>query len=104
MAIMDVFYRYQPAFLGSVPLSFQIVGVAIFALLAYTIYSAIADERPLKGFPVAALSEQGLNSKWSWLKHGRETIAKGLKESNNSPFQILTGTGPKVGDSISCRI
>lgn len=99
--MMDVFYRYRPAFLDHVPLSFQVVGVAAFALLAYTIYNAIVDEQPLKGFPVAALRERGLNSKWSWLKAGEETIARGLKEFNNAPFQIITGTGPKVSDSTA---
>ena len=55
-------------------------------------YQAIG---PLKGFPVVALSEKGLNSKWSWYHSSTETIAKGLKE-HNGPFQIITGTGPKV--------
>lgn len=96
--MMDVLYRYRPAFLDSVPLSFQIVGVAAFALLAYTIYSAIAVERPLSGFPVAALTEKRLNSKWSWYTAGEETIARGLKEFNGAPFQIVTGTGPKVSN------
>ncbi|KAM0718727.1 hypothetical protein Q7P37_005798 [Cladosporium fusiforme] len=94
--MMDVIYRYRPAFLDSVPPSFQIVGVAFIALVAYTVYSAIAAEQPLEGFPIAALTERRLNSKWSWYTAGGETIARGLKEFNNSPFQILTGTGPKI--------
>lgn len=92
---MDVLCGYRPSFLDNVPISIQIVAAAAIAILAYTIYSVLASGQPLKGFPVVALSEKGLNSKWSWYTASTETIAKGLKE-HNGPFQIITGTGPKV--------
>lgn len=72
----------------------QIVVIAAIALVCTT-YSLLTVERPFKGFPVVELSEKGLNSKWSWYHNSTETIAKGLKE-HDGPFQIITGTGPKV--------
>jgi hypothetical protein len=92
---MDVLSSDQPTFLSGLPLSIQVIIVGFFAALAYTTYSQLTVERPLKGFPVVALSEKGLSSKWSWFISGTETIAKGLKE-HDGPFQIITATGPKV--------
>jgi hypothetical protein len=92
---MDILLRYRPAFLDSVPISIQIVSVGVITVLVYTLYSILTVEQPLKGFPVVALTEKGLSSKWSWYTAATETIAKGLKE-HDGPFQIITGTGPKV--------
>lgn len=92
---MDVLQRYRPTFLEHIPISIQLVSVGVIVTLVYTVYSLLTVEQPLKGFPVVALTEKGLSSKWSWYTAGPETIAKGLKE-HNGPFQIITGTGPKV--------
>ena len=92
---MDVLRDYRPSFLDSVPISIQIVAAGVIVFVAYTIYSILSADQPLKGFPVVALTEKGLSSKWSWYTAGTETIAKGLKE-HKGPFQIITGTGPKV--------
>ena len=92
---MDVLLSYRPNFLSGLPLSIQVIIAGVFAALAYTTYSQLTIERPLKGFPVVALSERGLTSKWSWFLSSTETIAKGLKE-HDGPFQIITATGPKV--------
>jgi hypothetical protein len=92
---MDSLLSYRPAFLDSVPVSIQLVSVGVIAVLVYTLYSLLTVEQPIKGFPVVALTERGLSSKWSWYTAGTETIAKGLRE-HNGPFQIITGTGPKV--------
>lgn len=92
---MDVLHKYRPTFLENVPISIQLVSAGVVAVLAYTVYSLLTVEQPLKGFPVVALTEKGLSSKWSWYTAGTETIAKGLKE-HDGPFQIITGTGPKV--------
>lgn len=97
---MDVLTAYRPAFLENVPVSIQVIAFGAIAISAYIAYSLLTIERPLKGFPVVALTERGLSPKWSWYSAGTETVAKGLKE-HNAPFQVITGTGPKVS---SCRI
>jgi hypothetical protein len=92
---MDALLSFRPTYLDGVPFSIQAIIAVVVAALVYTTYSLLTVERPLKGFPVVALSEQGLSSKWSWFHSSTETIAKGLKE-HNEPFQVITGTGPKV--------
>jgi hypothetical protein len=92
---MDVLLSYRPTFLDGLPVSIQVIIAGVVVALIYTAYSLLTVEQPLKGFPVVALSERGLSSKWSWYTAGTETIAKGLKE-HDGPFQIITGTGPKV--------
>ena len=77
----------------SIPVSAQIVGGAIFLFLLTYVYSTLNSERPVPGFPVISL--QDLGPKESYFKYGRETILKGM-ESTKGPFQILTGTGPKI--------
>lgn len=96
---MDVLRTYRPAFLDSVPISFQIIAAGAIVVLAYTIYSLLTVEKPLKGFPVVALTEKGLKGKWSWISASTELIAKGLKEHDGA-FQIITGTGPKVAQCV----
>lgn len=77
------------------PISVQVLaGGALLFLLAW-VYSTLSAERPFAGFPVISLSEKGLSPKASWFKHGRETVAKGVQQYKG-PFQILTGTGPKL--------
>lgn len=93
--MMDVLLSYRPTILDGLPVSVQVIIAGLVTVLAYTVYSLLAVEQPLKGFPVVALTERGLSSKWSWYTAGTETIAKGLKE-HDGPFQIITGTGPKV--------
>ena len=92
---MDLALSYRPACLNDVPVSVQAIIVGLVVALVYTTYSQLTVERPLKGFPIVALSERGLSSKWSWITSSTETIAKGLKE-HDGPFQIITSTGPKV--------
>jgi hypothetical protein len=92
---MDILLSYRPAFLNSVPISIQLFSVGVVTVLVYTVYSLLTADQPIKGFPVVALTERGLSSKWSWYTAATETIAKGLRE-HDGPFQIITGTGPKV--------
>ncbi|KAI6798711.1 hypothetical protein KC361_g3246 [Hortaea werneckii] len=81
--------------LQTLPISVQLItGAILFSVVAF-IYSTLSNERPLPGFPVISLSEQGLGPKASWFKFGKQTILKGL-EQTKGPFQILTGTGPKI--------
>lgn len=84
-----------PHLLQTLPISVQLITAAIlFGVVAF-IYSTLSNERPFPGFPVISLSEQGLGPKASWFKHGKQTVLKGL-EQTKGPFQILTGTGPKL--------
>jgi hypothetical protein len=101
---MDVLTSHRPDFLNGLPISVQVIIAGVVVALVYTVYSLLTVEQPLKGFPVVALSEKGLSSKWSWYTAGTETIAKGLKQ-HDGPFQIITGTGPKVCCAqISCHL
>jgi hypothetical protein len=77
---------------GSASLSVQVVILGILTTAMYFAYSLQRTERPLKGFPVVSL---GSNPRSSWSAAGNEILAKGLKE-HNGPFQVITGTGPKV--------
>jgi hypothetical protein len=92
---MDTLRSYRPAFLDSVPVSIQLIAVGLLLVSAFTVYSLLTVEKPLKGFPIATLSEKGLSPKQAWYHAGHELIAKGLKE-HAGPFQVITGTGPKV--------
>lgn len=76
----------------SLPLQAIVFGSLITAI--YFAYSLVTAERPLKGFPIVSLGS-GPGSSWS--AAGNDIVAKGLKE-HNGLFQVITGTGPKVGD------
>jgi hypothetical protein len=92
---MDMLRSYRPAFLDSVPVSIQLIAVGLLVLFAFTVYSLLTVEKPMKGLPIAALPEKGLSPKQAWCHAGDELIAKALKE-HAGPFQVITGTGPKV--------
>jgi hypothetical protein len=71
-----------------------VAAAAVFAV-AYHLKKQADIERPLKGFPLVGLEEDGLSPKDAWMKHGHRVMAKGLK-AHQSAFQVMTGTGPKV--------
>lgn len=71
------------------------VALAILVAVAYRLKKQSDEERPLKGFPVVGLEEEGLGPKEAYMKHGHKVIAKGLREHKGA-FQVMTGTGPKV--------
>jgi hypothetical protein len=77
----------------SIYVQFAVVGSILCGL--YYVWKTLASERRLPGFAVATLSEEGLGPKESYFKDSNKTIAAGLK-SNSGPFQIITGTGPKI--------
>ncbi|KAI7281913.1 hypothetical protein KC345_g3859 [Hortaea werneckii] len=84
-----------PYWLQTLPISVQLItGAILFSVVAF-IHSTLSNERPFPGFQVISLSEQGLGPKASWFKYGKQTVLKGL-EQTKGPFQILTGTGPKL--------
>lgn len=63
---------------------------------SYYIYKWLTADAPFEYFPLIALTEEGLGPKESWFQHGQRTIKKGLETCNGRPFQVMTGTGPKV--------
>lgn len=72
-------------------------GLVIAFLLAATLFvsKTLNTYKPTRGFPVVALTEKGLSAKDSWFQKGKETIDKGIAKYN-APFQVITGTGPKI--------
>ncbi|KAL4928017.1 cytochrome P450 [Aspergillus undulatus] len=84
-----------PMLPDAVPVYAQFLGIGVFLLLGYYIYSTLVSERPLPGFPVATFPGTGLGPKESYFKDTSGTIAAGLR-SYSGPFQLLTGTGPKI--------
>ncbi|KAI1396144.1 cytochrome P450 [Hypoxylon fuscum] len=73
-----------------VPVSLQVV---LATLVLGVVYSFITADRPFAGFPVIAVN--GQNPRKSWIWHGREALAEGLRKFSG-PFQVVTGTGPKI--------
>ncbi|KAK5701112.1 hypothetical protein LTR17_022875 [Elasticomyces elasticus] len=81
--------------LGDSPVFIRLIVVGLSLIVLSFVYSAVSGDRAHTGFPVIALSERGLGPKDSWMKHGRATLLKGIKQCNG-PFQILTGTGHQI--------
>ncbi|KAI0469265.1 cytochrome P450 [Xylaria cf. heliscus] len=71
------------------PLSVQVIGATIVFSI---VWSLITKNRPLPGFPL--ISVRGLGPRKSWMLHGSEVLSDGCKM--NGPFQVMTGTGPKI--------
>jgi len=87
---------YSIPFLSeTVPVSVQFLAAGVLFIVLSFVYSTLTSERPYPGFPVISLSEQGLGPKASWFRHGKATILRGI-EQTKGPFQIVTGTGPKI--------
>ncbi|KAI0113556.1 cytochrome P450 [Nemania sp. FL0031] len=73
------------------PTSLQVIGVTI---LLSIVFSILTKDRPWSGFPL--ISVRGLSPRKSYLNHGNEVLKEGLKKTNGRPFQVMTGTGPKI--------
>ncbi|TGJ87222.1 hypothetical protein E0Z10_g1556 [Xylaria hypoxylon] len=73
------------------PVSVQVIGATI---LLGIVYSLFTKNRPWPSFPV--VSVRGLSPRKSWMYHGHEVLDEGSKQTNGRPFQIMTGTGPKI--------
>ncbi|RHZ57409.1 cytochrome P450 [Aspergillus thermomutatus] len=71
------------------------VAAAVIFAVAYHLKKQADIERPLKGFPLVGLEEEGLSPKEAWMKDGPRVMAKGLK-AHQGAFQVMTGTGPKI--------
>ncbi|UKZ81607.1 hypothetical protein TrVFT333_009379 [Trichoderma virens FT-333] len=84
-----------PLAIGAIPPYLQFVAFGCVLAVGYNIWWALVSERRLPGFPVATLEGQGLPPKESYFKDASGTIASGLK-AYAGPFQIITGTGPKI--------
>ena len=72
-----------------------VVTAAVIFAVAYHLKKQADIERPLKGFPLIGLEEDGLSPKDAWMKQAHRVMAKGLK-THQGAFQVMTGTGPKV--------
>ncbi|KAK6063592.1 cytochrome P450 monooxygenase [Seiridium cupressi] len=86
--VYQVLYHVTVAYL-------PFVAAAVIFAIAYHLKKQSDSERPLKGFPLVGLEDEGLSPKESWMKHGHRVMAKGLKEHEGA-FQVMTGTGPKI--------
>ncbi|KAK7970137.1 hypothetical protein PG996_001428 [Apiospora saccharicola] len=82
--------QYASIIPNGLPLS--LVGIVATVVIGI-IYSILAKERPLAGFPLAAID--GQSPKKSWIFHGPQTITEALAKYSG-PFQVMTGTGPKI--------
>lgn len=67
----------------------------LLSVVLYSVFKYLTRQRPWKGFPLIDLkAEEGLGPLRSWFMRGEKVIAKGRKL--DAPFQVMTGTGPKV--------
>ncbi|KAI0536033.1 cytochrome P450 [Xylaria digitata] len=73
------------------PVSVQVIGATI---LLSIIYSFFTKNGPWPAFPL--ISVRGLGPRKSWMHHGQEVLDEGFKKTNGRPFQVMTGTGPKI--------
>jgi hypothetical protein len=89
---LDVVPAYWTKLFSDASLPLQVLILGTLTTAVYFVYSLRTAERHLKGFPVVSLGSD-LGSSWS--AAGNEIVAKGLKE-HSGPFQVISGTGPKV--------
>lgn len=75
MSIAQGLDALRDALPEGLPLS--LVGIATTVIIGI-IYSVITQERPLAGFPLAAIDGQG--PKKSWLFHGPQLVEEGIKK------------------------
>ncbi|KAI1813368.1 cytochrome P450 [Poronia punctata] len=73
------------------PTSIQVIALT---LIVGIIYSYLTREKPAPGFPL--ISVRGLSPRKSFAFHSQEVIQEGLERTNGGPFQVMTGTGPKI--------
>lgn len=68
--------------------------VAVIIYIPKELYKSWRQSRPLPGLPLITLD--GLNAKDSWIKHAEKVLQQGFEQCGDEPFQVMTGTGPKV--------
>jgi hypothetical protein len=90
--LLELAPAYWTELLGNASLSLHIIILGTLTTALYFAYSLRTTELHLQGFPVVSL---GSDPSSSWSAAGNEILAKGLKE-HSGPFQVITGTGPKV--------
>ncbi|KAJ8132679.1 hypothetical protein O1611_g941 [Lasiodiplodia mahajangana] len=71
-------------------LTLQVIAAILALILIYTVST---KDRPLAGIPLVSI--EGKSPKESFLYHGIETLAKGIRQ-HSGVFQVMTGTGPRV--------
>lgn len=74
----------------------HLVGLAITAIcsIIYVCFRLWNPARSNLKFPVVTV--RGLPPKQAWLQHGDEVLKHGIQTYGGQPFQVMTGTGPKV--------
>lgn len=87
--------RYASIIPDGLPLS--LVGV-IATVVIGIIYGILAKERPLAGFPLAAI--EGQSPKKSWLFHGPQTITEALAKVCMPSEQILNSSTPLTQPTV----
>jgi hypothetical protein len=82
--------------LEQLPIPLQItLAIAVLSIL----YAVLTAERPHTGIPIVTLDRKGsevlLPAQFSWFKHGKTLLSKGLQESP-SCFQVRASSGYKI--------
>ena len=72
-----------------------VTAFSFFLAISWYFRRQASIERPLPGFPLVGLEEEGLSPRDAWSQHGHKVQAKGLREHAGA-FQVMTATGPKV--------
>ncbi|KAI0451879.1 cytochrome P450 [Xylaria acuta] len=71
------------------PMSVQVIGATILFSIVWVLFT---KHRSWPAFPV--ITVRGFGPRKSWMFHASEVLSEGSK--TNGPFQIMTGTGPKI--------
>jgi hypothetical protein len=83
---MDTILKYRADLLKNVSITIQSnSSPCVWLQHWHIVFSAPKVELPLEKFPVVALTERGLTSKWSWYTVTNEILEKGLEEYNDTP-------------------
>jgi hypothetical protein len=98
--LLELVPAYWTKLLDNTSFTLQIIMLGTLITATYFAYSLKSAERPLKDFPIVSL---GSDPGSSWSLAGNEIVAKGLKE-HTGPFQVITGTGPKVCNRNCTRL
>jgi hypothetical protein len=71
------------------------VCTTLLVVLGSYLYWTTSEHKLYRRFPIIALHDEGLDAKASWIQKGCQTVQRGL-ETIDGPFQVITGTGPKI--------
>ncbi|KJX93328.1 cytochrome p450 like protein [Zymoseptoria brevis] len=75
-------------------LTLLLTAAALTTYLLHHLYVTLRHHRPIPSVPMVTVRD--LSPLDSWSRFGEEVLAKGFEDYRGSPFQIMTGTGPKI--------